>query len=109
DVVRAAVGEVEDYHRVTITTMDTAMVVGSVASGLAHLAGELIENALRFSAPDLTVEVNGRMKPGCYLLLVIDEGMGMAPAELDAANERLAHGTAFTIAPSRYLGHHVAG
>jgi signal transduction histidine kinase len=109
DVVRAAVGEVEDYHRVTITTMDTAMVVGSVASDLAHLTAELIENALRFSAPDLTVEVNGRMKPGCYLLLVIDEGMGMAPAELDAANERLAHGTAFTIAPSRYLGHHVAG
>ena len=48
----APVGEVEDYHRVTITTMDTAMVVGLVASDLAHLTAELIENALRFSAPD---------------------------------------------------------
>ena len=109
DVVRAAVGEVEDYQRVTITTMDTAMVVGSVASDLAHLMAELIENALRFSAPDLTVEVNGRVKPGCYLLLVIDEGMGMPPEELEAANERLEHGAAFTVAPSRFLGHHVAG
>ena len=26
----------------------------------------------------------------------------MAPAELDAANERTAHGTAFTVAPSSY-------
>jgi len=109
DVVRAAVGEVEDFQRVTITTMDTAMVVGSVASDLAHLMAELIENALRFSPPDQTVEVNGRARPGSYMLLVIDEGMGMAPDELDAANERLEHGTAFTVAPSRYLGHHVAG
>ena len=109
DVVRAAVGEVEDYHRVTITTMDTAMVVGSVASDLAHVTAELIENALRFSPPELTVEVNGWMKPGHYVLLVIDEGIGMSPPELRAANERLEHGTAFTVAPSRYLGHHVAG
>jgi signal transduction histidine kinase len=109
DVVRAAVGEVEDYQRVTITTMDTAMVVGSVASDLAHLMAELIENALRFSSPDLTVEVNGRIKPGHYLLLVIDEGLGMSHEELEAANDRLEHGTAFTVAPSRFLGHHVAG
>jgi signal transduction histidine kinase len=109
DVVRAAVGEVEDYQRVTITTMDTAMVVGSVASDLAHLMAELIENALRFSPPELTVEVNGRIQPGHYLLLVIDEGMGMARDDLQAANDRLQHGTAFTVAPSRYLGHHVAG
>jgi signal transduction histidine kinase len=109
DVVRAAVGEVEDYRRVTITTMDTAMVVGSVASDLAHVTAELIENALAFSAPDVTVEVNGRFKPGHYLLLIIDEGIGMSPEDLEAANERLAHGTAFTVAPSRYLGHHVAG
>jgi hypothetical protein len=109
DVVRAAVGEVEDFQRVTITTMDTAMVVGSVASDLAHLMAELIENALHFSPPDLTVEVNGRIQPGHYLLLVIDEGMGMGRDDLRAANDRLQHGTAFTVAPSRYLGHHVAG
>ncbi len=109
DVVRAAVGEVEDYQRVTITTMDTAMVVGSVASDLAHLLAELIENALNFSPPELTVEVNGRIQPGHYLLLVIDEGMGMGRDELRGANDRLQRGTAFTVAPSRYLGHHVAG
>ncbi len=109
DVVRAAVGEVEDFKRVVITTMDGATVVGSVASDLAHLLAELIENALQFSPPERTVEINGRSRGGGYLLLVVDDGMGMTREELAAANERLEFGAPQTIAPSRYLGHHVAG
>ena len=109
DVVRAAVGEVEDFKRVVITTMDGAAVVGSVASDLAHLLAELIENALQFSPPERTVEINGRSRGGGYLLLVVDDGMGMTREELAAANERLEFGAPQTIAPSRYLGHHVAG
>jgi signal transduction histidine kinase len=109
DVVRAAVGEVEDFRRVIITTMDGASVVGSVASDLAHLLAELIDNAIQYSPPDRTVEVNGRTRGGGYLLLVIDDGIGMDEDEMAAANERLEFGAPTTIAPSRYLGHYVAG
>jgi signal transduction histidine kinase len=109
DVVRAAVGEVEDFRRVIITTMDGASVVGSVASDLAHLLAELIENALQFSPPQRTVEINGRAQRDGYLLLIVDDGIGMPRDELAAANERLEFGAPKTIAPSRYLGHYVAG
>ena len=97
DVVRAAVGEVEDFRRVIITTMDGASVVGSVASDLAHLLAELIENAPSSSPPQRTVEINGRAQDG-YLLLIVDDGIGMPCDELAAANERLEFGAPRTIA-----------
>ena len=44
-----------------------------------------------------------------YTLAVIDSGLGMPPADIEAANRRLAGAESFTIAPSKYLGHYVAG
>ncbi|HEY2996923.1 MAG TPA: HAMP domain-containing protein, partial [Acidimicrobiales bacterium] len=79
DVVRAALGEVEDYQRVVIRNLEAWTVLGSVASDLAHLLAELVENALRFSPPDREVEISGRSRSGAYLLLIADEGFGMSP------------------------------
>jgi signal transduction histidine kinase len=110
DVVRAALGEVENYQRVTIRNTEPATVVGSVAADLAHLVAELIENALTFSPPDRAVEVTGSIRPdGSYSLAVIDSGFGMAAEDIARANRRLAGAESFTIAPSKYLGHYVAG
>jgi hypothetical protein len=83
--------------------------MGSAAADLAHLLAELIENALIFSPPDQTVEIRGRAQPAGYTLAVIDSGLGMPPEELARANRRLAGAESFTIAPSKYLGHYVAG
>jgi hypothetical protein len=47
--------------------------------------------------------------PSGYTLAVIDSGLGMPPADIEAANRRLAGAESFTIAPSKYLGHYVAG
>jgi signal transduction histidine kinase len=121
DVIRAALGEVEDYQRVTVRAVEPATVVGSVAADLAHLLAELIENALVFSPPDQTVEIRGRAyspnaspaehphSGAAYTLAVIDSGLGMSPEEITRANRRLAGEESFTIAPSKYLGHYVAG
>ncbi|HKH05558.1 MAG TPA: nitrate- and nitrite sensing domain-containing protein [Acidimicrobiales bacterium] len=109
DVIRAALGEVEDYQRVTIRNVEPATILGSVAADLAHLCAEFIENALTFSPPDQDVEVRGRGRPDGYTLAVIDNGFGMSADDLDQANRRLAGGESFTIAPSKYLGHYVAG
>ena len=46
--------------------------------------------------------------PG-YTLAIIDSGLGMPPTDVNAANRRLAGAESFTIAPSKYLGHYVAG
>jgi signal transduction histidine kinase len=109
DVVRAALGEVEDYQRVVIRNLEAWTVLGSVASDLAHLLAELVENALRFSPPDREVEISGRSRSGAYLLLIADEGFGMSPPDLAAANERLSRNESFSLASPRFLGHHVAG
>jgi signal transduction histidine kinase len=110
DIIRAALGEVEDYQRVAVRSVEPAMVGGTTAADLAHLMAELIENALVFSPPDHTVEIRGRCQPmPGYSLAIIDTGLGMAPEELARANRRLAGAESFTIAPSKYLGHYVAG
>ena len=110
DVIRAALGEVEDYQRIRVEAVEPAMVVGSATADLAHLLAELLENALTFSPPDAYVTVRGGWHSGHrFRLAVIDGGLGMAPAALDLANRRLAGAESFTVAPSRYLGHYVAG
>jgi anti-sigma regulatory factor (Ser/Thr protein kinase) len=109
DAIRAALGEVEDYQRVTVRQVEPTTVMGSAAADLAHLLAELIENALIFSPPDQTVEIRGRAQPAGYTLAIIDSGLGMPPEELARANRRLAGAESFTIAPSKYLGHYVAG
>jgi signal transduction histidine kinase len=109
DVIRAALGEVEDYQRVTVRGVEPATIVGLAAADLAHLLAELIENALVFSPPDQTVDIRGRSRNDGYTLAIIDSGLGMPPADVEAANRRLAGEESFTIAPSKYLGHYVAG
>src|SRR5690606_24559058 len=96
DVVRAALGEVESYQRVTVRSVEPATVLGAVAADLAHLLAELIENALVFSPPDRPVEISGRRnvapthtRPGGYTIAVADFGLGMSPDDLAAANRRL--------------------
>src|SRR5262249_2350108 len=63
DVIRAALGEVEDFRRVSVQAEPTTLVIGTAAADLAHLMAELIENALVFSPPDRTVEVQGDQHP----------------------------------------------
>jgi signal transduction histidine kinase len=110
DVVRAALGEVEDYQRVAVRDVQAATVVGSLAADLAHLLAELIENALVFSPEDRAVEVRGRAEAdGRYTLAIVDRGVGMTAEAMAASNRRLAGHESFTVAPSKYLGHYVAG
>jgi len=110
DVVRAALGEVEDYQRVAVRDVQPATVIGTVAADLAHLLAELIENALVFSPEDKAVEVRGKVDAdGRYTLAIVDRGVGMTGEAMEASNRRLAGDESFTVAPSKYLGHYVAG
>jgi anti-sigma regulatory factor (Ser/Thr protein kinase) len=109
DVVRAALGEVEDYQRVIVRHLEPASVTGAVAADIAHVMAELLENALSFSPPDQSVEIKGRLTIEGYTLAISDNGLGMSAAEVAQANRRLAGEESFTVAPSRYLGHYVAG
>jgi signal transduction histidine kinase len=117
DVIRAALGEAEEYKRVRVEEVAPATIVGSAAAELSHLLAELIENALTFSPPNKQVEVKGRRRAvydsmdtlGGYTVTVRDFGVGMSVDELNQANRRLAVEESYTIAPSKYMGHYVAG
>jgi signal transduction histidine kinase len=107
DVVRAALGEIENYERVVVRTLEPAMVRGGSSTDLAHILAELIENALRHSPPRELVEVSGRMGEGGYDISVVDHGLGMTADDLEQANQRLAGAESFTVTPARYMGHYV--
>ena len=109
DVIRAALSEVEDYRRVVLRRVDPAFVTGSVITDVAHMLAELVENGLQFSSPELEVEVYGRRMGDRYLLVVVDHGVGMPPADLAAARARLRDEENFLVAPTRFLGHYVVG
>jgi signal transduction histidine kinase len=109
DAVRAALGEVEEYQRVTIEQLDDAMVSGKAVADLTHLLAELIENALNFSPASSTVEVVGRARPQGYTLTITDHGPGMDAGPLEQANRRIAGEESYTLAVTPELGHHVVG
>jgi len=108
EVVRAAMSEVEDFERVRLGQLGDATLTGPVVIDLVHMLAELIENSLRFSPPDTTVEIDGRtLGQGGYQLAVIDHGVGMADVEILAANQRLAGLEEIDGMPTRYLGQYV--
>ncbi|MDZ7675231.1 MAG: ATP-binding protein [Acidimicrobiales bacterium] len=109
DVVRAALGEVEDYQRISVRHLDEVSIAGEAAAGVSHVLAELMENALQFSPPHVAVEIKGRSNPDGYLIAIDDDGIGMTPESLEQANRRLSGAESYTVAPSRYLGHYVAG
>lgn len=57
DVLRAAMSEVEDYHRVTLGATVDGAIIGAAAGDVGHLIAELLDNALRYSPPDSSVLV----------------------------------------------------
>jgi signal transduction histidine kinase len=110
DVIRVGMGEVEDFQRVRIGSMDPVNVPGNVAVDLAHLLGELIENATQFSPPDSFVEIDGRHEPtGTYYMRIMDRGIGMDDAAINGANELLANPPFMGLEISRSLGFIVVG
>lgn len=110
DVVRVAVGEVEDFTRITLLALDEVTVGGNVAVDLAHLLSELMENATHFSPPETRVEVVGhRTRDDGYIISVADQGIGMSAEQLAEANQLMAEPPLVGLALSRSLGFIVIG
>ena len=109
DVVRVAIGEVEDFARISLLALDDVTVGGNVAVDLAHLLSELMENATHFSPPDTSVEIVGHQSENGYTISVSDQGIGMSADQLGEANNQLARPPLVGLALSRSLGFIVIG
>jgi hypothetical protein len=109
EVVRAAAAEVEDYDRVDVLVNDHIEVAGRAVADLAHLVAELIENACTFSPPGTAIRVRSHLAPSewsTFMMSIEDTGIGMAPADMDAANAVLAEPKDLDLRRST-LGFHV--
>ncbi|MFD5827968.1 nitrate- and nitrite sensing domain-containing protein [Lentzea sp. NPDC060358] len=110
DVLRAAASEIEHYQRVVVKSTPSVEIVGYAASDLVRLVAELLDNATAFSAPATQVVIGSRLdQQGAVLVEVADQGIGMGPAELAEANERLSADTEDDVPVSRQMGLFVVG
>ncbi|WP_051969382.1 sensor histidine kinase [Kitasatospora azatica] len=104
DVVRAAVGEVEDYARVIVRPFPGTGLLGSAVADVTHLIAELVENAAVFSPPQTQVTVQGEVVAHGFALEIDDRGLGLSEQALLEINQRLEVEQAFDLADTDRLG-----
>ncbi|MFB4298139.1 nitrate- and nitrite sensing domain-containing protein [Actinomadura sp. NTSP31] len=104
DVVRAAVGEVEDYTRVTVLPFGPIELAGRAVGDVTHLLAELIENAVTFSPPDTVVQVGGHLVANGFAIDIEDRGLGMTDEKLAEINARIEDPPDFNLQSSVQLG-----
>lgn len=110
DVLRAAIGEIEQYQRVQLRGLVTADVDGRAVNDIVHLIAELLENATTFSSPDTEVRVTCRLLSGGGAKVEIqDNGICMSAEDLVEANERLLNPPVVDVAVARRMGMFVVG
>ncbi|KAB2339329.1 sensor histidine kinase [Actinomadura rudentiformis] len=105
DVMRAAIAEVEDYTRVEVVVLSAeAALIGEAVADVVHLLAELIENATVFSPAPTEVLVRGEMGANGFAVDIVDRGIGLDQAELNALNLRLSRAPEFDLAVTDRLG-----
>ncbi len=109
DVIRSALGEVEGFERVRLQVIQPAMLPGFAIGDVTHLLAELMENALRYSPPDMPVTVTSGFLDSHYQIAIVDRGMGIGRREIEAANERLRGSDQEEEIPAGSFGLYVVG
>ncbi|SCF35955.1 sensor histidine kinase [Micromonospora mirobrigensis] len=109
DVVRLALGEIEDYTRVDVQVPPGVSAAPAVAGDLVLVLAELMENATVFSPPHTRVVVGGELTGTGARLSVVDRGIGMTEERVAEENARLTRRERLDLAPSEVLGLFVVG
>jgi len=104
DVLRAAIGEIEDYTRVDLVSYSEDYMTGTAVADVTHLFAELIENATLYSPPDTRVQVRTAWATDGFVVEIADRGIGFDRVALDACNHQLASPPEFDLADSSRLG-----
>lgn len=107
EIIRAALGEVDEYQRVDIMALEPAMISGRAVADVAHLMSELLDNGTQYSSPSDRVRVAGLFDPEGYMLTVSDSGIGMSEARLDELNHLLEAPPVLGLALQPTLGMYV--
>lgn len=109
DVVRAALGEVDDYQRVDILAVEPATIPGRAVTDLAHLISELLDNATSFSPPTERVRVTGLFDDDGYVISIADNGVGMSEERISEFNRLMQEPPVLGLVLEPTLGMYVVG
>ncbi|WFE37110.1 nitrate- and nitrite sensing domain-containing protein [Micromonospora sp. WMMD998] len=109
DVVRLALGEIEDYTRVDVQVPPGVSAAPAIVGDLVLALAELMENATAFSPPHTRVVVSGELTGVGARLLVVDHGIGLTEERLVEENARLTRRERLDLAPTEVLGLFVVG
>ena len=109
DVIRTASSEIEQYDRVELDLQTDPHMLGFNALGAAHLLAELLENATVFSEPETPVTVSTGISGQFVAVRIVDHGLGMTDAEIEAANTKIASTGAGDMLGAQRLGLFVVG
>ncbi len=109
DIVRLALGEIEDYTRVDVIVPLNVTVVPSVVNDLVLMLAELMENATAFSPPHVRVTVSAQSTHYGVQIAVVDHGIGLSPDRLAQENARLERRERLDLVPTEVLGLFVIG
>ncbi|WP_146928217.1 ATP-binding protein [Cellulomonas xylanilytica] len=109
DVVRTASSEIEQYDRVELDLQVDPHMHGFNALGAAHMLAELLENATIFSEPETPVTVTTGVSGQFVVVRILDQGLGMSDAELEAANAKIISTSASDSLGNQRLGLFVVG
>ena len=104
EVLRGAIGEIEDFARVELLTDSPDFVQGTAVADVTHMLAELIENAVQYSPPGTKVQVRGGRVANGYVVEIEDRGLGIPLDIMETLNERLAKPLEFDLADSDQLG-----
>ncbi|MFC3503081.1 nitrate- and nitrite sensing domain-containing protein [Micromonospora krabiensis] len=109
DVVRLALGEIEDYTRVDVRVPAEIAAAPATVGDLVLALAELMENATVFSPPHTRVVVSAEPTEAGARLTVTDHGIGMTRERLAEENARLTRRERLDLAPTEVLGLFVVG
>ncbi|QLH23796.1 HAMP domain-containing sensor histidine kinase [Streptomyces sp. Rer75] len=114
NVIRASLGRIEGFQRVSLRSETEVTVAPDIIGDLTLMVAELLENAVAFSPSETPVEVVVRpgtdiTADGGALIEVIDHGLGMGAERLEEENARLIRRERLDLVPTKVLGLFVVG
>jgi hypothetical protein len=89
DVVRGAMGRIQDYQRIRPRELPR-QVVGQAVEPAVHAVATLLDNAARYSPPGSFVDVTFQEGHHGVTIIVDDAGVGMNSEQLDSARRILS-------------------
>ncbi|MGI9612316.1 MAG: ATP-binding protein [Acidimicrobiales bacterium] len=110
DVIRVAMGKMEDFASIELRTLDEVMIAPNAACEVTQLVSELLANSLAGSADDTPIEIHAaHLDDGSYRVTIIDRGDGMTADSMATAQARVETPAEIGDLPDHRIGLSVVG